>query len=642
MRNLTVLICLALFSLSAFQASAQDKKPEAIPDFYNVIADVVYPLKPMVNDIVDVGHTARIIQVIGSNTGTLSFDDSTIFYAINRGFKGIDSIKYRIRDNQNGLISDFAIITLNVSNYAYDTLDINNISAMINPYGTLFFNLFKYEEDHHFEFPKGSGLHTMFNMGFSLYGSSSEGDEFISGAIYQQSGGRDFYPGPVSHTEYYGQTYDSAWRKVWKLSKSQIINHIQNFSTEGYSIPQNIRTWPANGKPEEGQAAVLAPYHDFNDNGLYDPENGDYPMIRGDQAIYYIYNDIRSPHTDFNGVGMGAEIHCMVYAFDSPGDEALNNTIFINFMIYNRGNNILNEAKFSIIADADLGNPGDDFAGVHQPLNMGFFYNGDENDEEYEGYSSGYGFHPPAQSVMLLNRNIAGFIPYGTFNNNSSIWESSPNFKQQLINLMNGLWSSGAPLIGNGCGHPLCAQGDTVSFIYTGDPSVAGSWSELQQGNDPGDRSFALLVEPVNDFRPGDAMCIDLALTTARDMNGNHIDSFVLLKEYAAQVQEFYNENFPASCFDVAPGFDEIKSPDDKNQLILYPNPADDVVGLKSTMPLNLAEYLIFDVTGRLRISGRLSGNQNQTIDVKMLKSGLYFVQLRLHDKTVTSKLIKK
>jgi hypothetical protein len=92
----------------------------------------------------------------------------------------------------------------------------------------------------------------------------------------------------------------------------------------------------------------------------------------------------------------------------------------------------------------------------------------------------------------------------------------------------------------------------------------------------------------------------------------------------------------------VAPGFDEIKSPDDKNQLILYPNPADDVVGLKSTMPLNLAEYLIFDVTGRLRISGRLSGNQNQTIDVKMLKSGLYFVQLRLHDKTVTSKLIKK
>jgi hypothetical protein len=213
---------------------------------------------------------------------------------------------------------------------------------------------------------------------------------------------------------------------------------------------------------------------------------------------------------------------------------------------------------------------------------------------------------------------------------------------EDLIYNLSALWIDGAPLIGNGCGHPSCAQGDTVSFVYTGDPSLAGSWSEWQQGNTPGERSSMLLVEPVYDFRPGDAVCIDLALTTARDMNGNHIDSFVLLKEYAAQVQEFYNENFPASCFDVAPGFEEVKRTGDINQLILYPNPADDVVGLKSTMPLNSAEYLIFDVTGRLRISGRLSESQNQTIDVKMLKPGLYFVQLRFHDKSVTSKLIKK
>jgi hypothetical protein len=641
MRNLTVLICLALFSLSAFQASAQDKKPEAIPDFYNVIADVVYPLKPMVNDIVDVGHTARIVQVIGSNTGSLTFNDSTIFYAINRGFSGVDSIKYRIRDNQNNLTSDFAYITLDVSNYAYDTLDINNISAMINPYGTLFFNLFKYEFDHHFEFPKGSGLHTMFNMGFSLSGTSNEGVEFLSGANYQQFGGRDFYPGPVSHTEYYGQTYDSTWRKVWKLSKSQINSHMQNFSIEGYSIPQNIRTWPANGKPEQGQAAVLAPYHDFNDNGFYDPENGDYPLIRGDQAIYFIYNDIRSPHTDFLGIGMGAEIHCMVYAFDSPGNEALNNTLFINYMIYNRGGVILNNAKFSLLADADLGNPSDDFAGVHQPLNMGFFYNGDENDEEYEGYSSGYGFHPPAQSVMLLNRNIAGFIPYGTFNNNSSIWEGSPNFKQDLINLMNGLWSSGAPLIGNGCGHPSCAQGDTVSFIYTGDPTVVGSWSELQQGNGPGDRSFALLVEPVYDFRPGDAVCIDLALTTARDMNGNHIDSFVLLKEYAAQVQTFYNENFPASCFDVAPGFEETGTP--AASLKIYPVPAGDylMAELPSGTKTTTGEYLISDLTGRTIKSAKTS-SAAVSIDVSQLQPGMYILTIQSGNKRLSAKFIKQ
>ena len=641
MKLRTSAITVVFFFLSILNLIAQDKKPEAIPDFYNVVADVIYPLKPMINDIVDIGHTARIFQVSGSNTGPLTFNDSTIFYIINRGFSGIDSIKYRIRDNQNNLISDFAYITLDVSNYAYDTLDINNISAMINPYGNLFFNLFNDEFERHFEFPKGSGLHTMFNMGFSLSGTSNEGVEFLSGANYQQFGGRDFYPGPVSHTEYYGQTYDSAWRKVWKLSKSEINSHMLNFDKQGYSIPHNIKTWPANGNPEQGQAAVLAPYHDFNDNGLYDPENGDYPLFRGDQAIYYIYNDIRSPHTDFQGTGMGAEIHCMAYAFDSPENEALNNTFFINYMIYNRGGVTLNNAKFSLLADADLGNPIDDFAGVHLPLNMGYFYNGDENDEEYEGYSSGYGFHPPAQSVMLLNRNIVGFIPYGTFNNNSSIWEGSPIFKQQLINLMNVLWSSGAPLIGNGCGHPICAQGDTVSFIYTGDPTFAGSWSELQEGNSPGARSFAILIEPTYDFRPGDAVCIDLALTTARDMNGNHIDSFVLLKEYAAQVQEFYNENFPASCFDVAPGFEEARTP--AASLKIYPIPANDylMAELPAGTHTKAGEYHILDLTGRIVKSAKFS-NTAVSIDVSQLQPGMYIISVQTGNQRLSAKFIKQ
>jgi len=206
---------------------------------------------------------------------------------------------------------------------------------------------------------------------------------------------------------------------------------------------------------------------------------------------------------------------------------------------------------------------------------------------------------------------------------------------------MNGLWSSGAPLIGNGCGHPLCAQGDTVSFIYTGDPSVAGSWSELQQGNDPGDRSFALLVEPVYDFRPGDAMCIDLALTTARDMNGNHIDSFVLLKEYAAQVQEFYNENFPASCFDVAPGFEEKGTP--AFSLKIYPVPANDylmaelLTGSKTTA----GEYLISDLTGRTIKSAKFN-NTAIAIDVSQLQPGMYILTIQSGNKRLSAKFIKQ
>lgn len=634
-RTISILLLYFFVAFSIKTANAQDKKPEAIPDFYNVVAWVRYPFEPILNDIVDLGHAARIFQVVSSPNSTVTFNDSMIHYQSSLGFYGIDTIRYRIKDQQNGLISDLAKITINVSNHAFDSLDINNIRLSVNPTGSLFNSFYPYVNDFTYEFPKGSQSYTFASMGLNLAGINSGVTEYISGSTYLYEG-MDFYPGPVTSSEYHNKDLDSAWMKVWKLSKAELQIHIQNYNKNGYEMPPNIRYWPANGKITHGQSAVLAPFHDFNDNGYYDPENGDYPLIRGDQAAYFVYNDIRYPHKEFMGLGMGAEVHCMVYAFNSADNEAINNTVFVNFMIYNRSQIVLNELKPGFFSNVFLGYWGDNFAGCDPDLNMGYYYNGDDYDEESE---SGYGFHPPAQSIKILNRKLTGFIPYYT---NPSGWSIVPNLRQGLIQNMNGNWLDGSPLMSNGCGHPSCAQGDTVSYIYTGDPSLPGSWSEWQQGNTPGERGSMLLVEPVYDFRPGDAVCIDLALTTAREMNGNHIDSFVLLKEYAAQIQAFYNDNFPASCFDVAPGFDEIKSPDDNNQLILYPNPVDEVVSLKSSLPLDSAEYRIFDVTGRLKISGRLAGNQNQTIDVSMLKSGLYFVQLRYSDKSVTSKLIKK
>lgn len=636
MKLTTSIFCMFIFTLSSFSSLAQDKRPEAMPDYFNVVADVVYTLKPLVNDIVDAGHTARIFRVIGSNAVTLGFNDSIINYRINAGYKGEHVIHYGIQDMQNGLFSDLATITLNVSNHAFDTLDINNIRATVNPYGTAFFNIFNMEGVLHYEFPQGSGLNTMFCMGLNLSGTKDGGGSVLSGALYQQFGS-DFFPGPVSMEAFYGQAYDSAWRKVWKLDKSQIENHIRNYSREGYEIPFNIRTWPANGHAESGQASVLAPYHDYNDNGVYDPENGDYPLIRGDQTIYYIYNDIRSAHTDFLGFGMGAEVHCMVYAFSDINNPALNNTIFVNYMVINRSQDVLSELRFSVFADADLGYWGDDYVGCDTTRNMAFIYNGDDNDEIS---GNGYGSTPPAQSVMLLNRKMTGFLPLMAYPSPS--WSFDPTSGQELVNVMNGLWKDGAPLIGNGCGHPSCAQGDTVAFVFSGDPSLAGSWSEWQEGTLPGDRRMIFHVEPVYDFRPGDAVCIDLALTTARETSGNHIDSYVLLKEYATLVQSFYNENLPASCFDVAPGYNEILASGHRGQLLVYPNPAVDFAGLKSETMKGRAEFRIIDLTGRQRFSGILPEIQHQLVDVKFLEPGIYIIQVFSSEGMFSAKLIKR
>jgi len=36
-----------------------------------------------------------------------------------------------------------------------------------------------------------------------------------------------------------------------------------------------------------GQSEKIAPFYDNNNDGIYDPMAGDYPQIKGDQALFF-------------------------------------------------------------------------------------------------------------------------------------------------------------------------------------------------------------------------------------------------------------------------------------------------------------------------------------------------------------------
>ena len=52
---------------------------------------------------------------------------------------------------------------------------------------------------------------------------------------------------------------------------------------------------------------------------------------------------------------MGLEIHGMVYAFDAPDDEALNNTVFFNYKIFNRSQKDYHDTYIAVWDDMDIG-----------------------------------------------------------------------------------------------------------------------------------------------------------------------------------------------------------------------------------------------------------------------------------------------
>jgi hypothetical protein len=180
--------------------------------------------------------------------------------------------------------------------------------------------------------------------------------------------------------------------------------HRNNWWKAGYEPINDIARWPGNGDISLGQAAQLAPYKDYDQDGIYNPMNGDFPLIRGDQSVFFIYNDDRE-HTEMLGNSIKAEIHGMVYGFNESNDSALWNTVFVHYDIYNRSENTYHDFYTGIFTDLDLGYPWDDYLGSDVNRSSYYVYNGedfdpDSPDFEYPFY--GYGEFPPAQSVTIL------------------------------------------------------------------------------------------------------------------------------------------------------------------------------------------------------------------------------------------------
>jgi len=187
------------------------------------------------------------------------------------------------------LLFPFVALACSVAAYAQPwanaVIDINQVKTTINSNGDLFWNY----TSGVYEVPVGGGANTVFAGATWIGGLDTAGTLHVAAQTYRQTG-NDFYPGPVMNTSSYSPATDAQWNKVWKISKTTIDSFILWYANPsiypGYTVPSIITNWPSNGDVPSGQAAVLAPFVDVNANGFYDPASGDYPCIKGDQALF--------------------------------------------------------------------------------------------------------------------------------------------------------------------------------------------------------------------------------------------------------------------------------------------------------------------------------------------------------------------
>ena len=447
--------------------------------------------------------------------------------------------------------------------------------------------------------------HFLNQAGIWIVAEDASGNYYTSVHHYKGLDSVDFYPGPVD--TFTGQAADiSEWNIVWKNSKEDIEFHKSFFDYHNYTGSDFIKNWPAQGK--DGYSRYLAPFVDHNSNGVYDPENGDYPYVKGDHSVYCIYNDLAFEHKASLGVEIGLEVHMQAYTYnDKP------NTVFLEYFIIKRGTKAISNLKVGFFMDGRCGNDNDNFAGTDVKNNAIYMYNGDADDEGY------FGTNIPFVSAQFLNQKLDNSIAF----NSSQDINGKPIVSSDYKHYMNSLWRDSSDLTYGNLG---MNSGNKTAYIYSQDYFVNEDvWSEESAGNSVGKRNI-IGVHDFGNFTAQSVIKLDVALSSGTQSPQSSLTIKELIKN---QIED------NKSKFDATTSIDEI---DEISLLDIYPNPLSTSFTL-SCKKEPITELLITNNQGVIVFSENDINKMKFTCNVS-LPTGIYYAVVKTQNHIFTKPLI--
>ena len=580
-----------------------------------------------------------------------------INYSSQKMYYSFDSINYTI-----------PLGTINSNNFK--TLDINNISAGISNRSDMHWDVGG-QGNALYEVPKGSGKSCSFASALWIGGVDNGGQLHGAAQTYRQ-GGVDFWPGPLDTINASIDTATSLnYDKIWKVSYTDINNFITAFNSGSVVATPDMLTWPAHGSGNNSRN--LAPFVDYNNDGIYNPNDGDYPKIKGDQALYFIFNDNLAVHGS-SFTPMGIEVQGMAYAYGCSGvvngRNELTYTTFYDYKIINRSSINYHDVFVSMWSDVDLGYYGDDYIGSNVADNYGYAYNGTGNDSISP--NQGYGHYIPAQAVNILKGPIANAMD-GIDNNNNGIIDeigedcklskfnyfnnsfagvpintTDPANGQEFYDVMNGNWRDGTPFTCGGTGY-----GGTLNtnWVYSGDPNNAGVNTDpnntcgywIEGASVPGDRRMILSSGPFT-LNAGQMQEVEYAFVTSFDSSSttnSNLLSVAKLKTDIQKVNTFYNLVNKPNCLQaLTAGINEVV---EGNDFVLFPNPAKSLITISSNIIGTLkVNYEIVDVLGKVILQNENNSSDKFIININNLNSGIYFLKLQVNNSVAVKKFVKE
>ena len=509
------------------------------------------------------------------------------------------------------------------NNSSIDTLTINNLRPVVSANGDL--SSLQIPLVH----PKSGMYHKdgveMIGMSNLLFAGVDE--QMVirsSGSFLNVASSRDLFsikPGR------FDQYYSSGWvkRKVWKVSRKDIDYHIRNFMYSNYAIPQDILDWPALGNPYNFSQDCLAPFHDVNNDGIYNAEDGDYPHIRGDQAIYAIAHDQGEKYYLEKEIGL--ELHAMIYAFDSSRSE-LQNSIFAHYTILNKSSHDYTDFKIGVNLNDALGTKYSNYIGCDTSLNMFYVYKEDNNDE------NGFGVNPPAFGVVFLSDSMTNFATY----RKSTLIDGHPRTSEEFYDRLNSRWLNGDPINYGGGGTSSTPPVVPTKFMYSGDPVSDTGW--LYKDHYSSGRGRGIGAVAGKTFNSGDTLEFDIAYVLARDISKNNVENVTELRNEVKMVKDFFDAklfpNWRNSCL-----FTQIEEHGKyvKQNIVIAPNPTSGMVSVFSEKFVKSISMYASD--GR-KVMEKTLINGNFTMDLSDQPHGIYFVRIHTKEGEEFFKIVKQ
>jgi len=497
-----------------------------------------------------------------------------------------------------------------------------------------------------FKSPKSELASPVLTAALWMSGVDTGGDLHVAAQRYREKG-MEFYDGPTVTN--YTAAYDSFYKRVFKVTANEINTHRQlSFPVSESQVAEDLLKWPAKGNPyvlqQYGVAITdtLAPFVDADANGIYEPTKGDYPEICGDEAVFFVFNDLRGVHNESQGLPLGFEIRGLEQVFiDNSagmdyGKRAINNTVFVSYQIKNRMALDYHDFYLSMFEDPDLGCFSNDRVGCDSVRNMAFVYNGTSPDPNCNGIT-GYSFTNVSFGTISLNHDLSSFC-YFTNALGSNLAQSDPDTSIEYRNYMTAHWADGIPFTQGGSGYGGI---DSVNFIFPGSPLNPAEWSEVGPSVaaviPPGDRRFVATTNKVN-FAAGETKRYDFAFTNSfdADTNATFLTIVDTLKRDADLVQAFY-DNYIANCaYQPVVGVPTLHN---NLTVALVPNPATDEVQI--TSDVTITAVTVYDMQGKAVLT--TTGNTNSILlNTKALQRGLYLVKVEAGSSSITKKLALK